>query len=252
MGCPGRSNAAFQPPALCCLWMQGDGGWFCSPPCQVANSPGAGALCTAVKAKGRPQKSSSTAPSCPAPDSSEQNSEGRGENPCFLPCSLPPSLSFQLSSAKLLWHWQSLGLHALAHPRLPAAREAALGGWVVPMLCRTDPGRKPTRPRDAKPPRQATVGAEDIHPHCSVTKSHPSSEHKPGACWIGPHAPTKPILCRLLAGAHGSAGCSCPLAKSCLICAGTGEQGCPAYQRSADYQELISLLGDKRHLAEGF
>lgn len=199
--------------APCRLWMQGDRRWFCSPPCQVANSPGAGALCTAVKAKGRPQKNSSTAPSCPAPDSSEQNSEGRGENTYFLPCSLPPSLSFQLSSAKLLRHWQSLGLHALAHPRLPVAREAALGGWVVPMLCRTDPGHKPTRPRDAKPPRQATVGAEDIHPHCSVTKSHPCSEHKPGACWIGPHAPAKPSLSPLLAGAHGSAGCSCCMAR---------------------------------------
>lgn len=123
------------------------------------------------------------------------------------------------------------------------------------MLCGTDPVQKPTCLSDAKPPHQAKIEARQVHPHCAVVKSHPLSKHKPRACWIRPHAPPKSTLSLLLAGSSALRRLLLyhPLPKSCcLICAGTREQGCPAYQRSVDYQELISLLGDKRHLAEGF
>lgn len=113
--------------------------------------------------------------------------------------------------------------------------------------------------RDAKTLHQAKGEAGQASPHCSVTGSCPLSKHEPGAggtCWIRaptPHeAPLKPTLSLLLAGGSALRRLHHLLAKSCLICTGEGEQGCPAYQRSADYQELISLLGDKRHLAEGF
>ena len=122
------------------------------------------------------------------------------------------------------------------------------------MLCRTDPGHKPACPSDAKTLLQAKIEAGQVHLHCSVIKSHPLSEHKARACWIRPQAPPRPTLSLLLVGGSALRRLLLyhPLPKSCLICAGTGEQGCPAYQRSVDYQGLISLLGDKRHLAEGF
>lgn len=132
--------------------------------------------------------------------------------------------------------------------QLAAGWEAALGARVVSVLCGTDPGQELACWSAAEPHRQARREAGRACPHCSLSKPHILS----GGCWLGSPTPPEPTG----AGARRSAGGRCishyPPAKSCLICASAGEQGCPACRPSAGYRELISLLGDKRLSAEGF
>lgn len=101
---------------------------------------------------------------------------------------------------------------------------------TTPTLCRTDAG--PACPSDAEPPGESnpvlfsllTPARGGGHTLSEPTRSLLRAE----LYHLLPAGKEPPYLCR------------------------EGEQGRPAYQRSADYQQLISLLGDKRHLAEGF
>lgn len=78
-------------------------------------------------------------------------------------------------------------------------------GELCPCSAGRSQDRSPPAPVTQKPPYQAKIETGQVQPHCSV-ESRPLSEHKPGTCWIRPHAPPKPGLCRLPAGGSALRG----------------------------------------------
>lgn len=155
----------------------------------------------------------------------------------------------------MLWHWQSVGPHAQPTMGCPACSRLGSGFERVSCVCDLwdRPRARLLERCKASPSGQERGWTSLSSLLCNQVPSPPQGLLDEVT---SPPLPPKPTLSQPLVGApRGTGGCYIthyPPAKSCLICASVGEQGCPAYQPSVDYQELISLLGDKRLSAEGF
>lgn len=137
----------------------------------------------------------------------------------FFSSSLPPSLSFQSLSGSTGSHWTPC-------PSLAQVCSQQLG-QDVSMLCRMDAGS--AHPRDAETPGESNLVLFSL-----LTRARG-----------GGHTLPKPTCSLLWAELHHPL----PAGKELPYLCREGEQGRPAYQRSVDYQQLISLLGGQKTLS---
>lgn len=214
-GRPGAATRAAPRPALGLA--AGTRGWVCSPQHagRAAGRDRSRVSSSSSGVQGKPQtiNSKSSSPAPPARlSAAASGAKGRGEHTRFF--------SVNLRSAAVA--------PALSRTHIPAHPEAALGAVVL--MGQTQDTNPPARCKT--PSGSARRG--HVCPHCSAVQPRPLSRHKPG--------------CRIRSQPPAAVGLSTasPRHRAAYL-RRQGEQGCPAYRPSPDYQQLISLLGDKRH-----
>lgn len=210
-----RSSAAALSPCPRRLCPQGHGAGIARPSRQAASRPGTGAVVLSSSgAQGKPQaiRSQSGSPApCCPCPGCSERSHGERRKRTFS-----PSRFFSFSTQPL-WHRHSRDPH-------PSPPRSGCGGSCAPAHG-TDPGHRPPA-RCTTPPAQTDGGHVLVALQSSPVPSPDTSRGAGGLSAVSPR--------------HRAA-----------YLRGQGEQGCPAYRPAPDYQRLISLLGDKRHLQKG-